>query len=86
VDVGFDALVQDFLDSLGGKSARTYATYQTGLAACRTFLVACGQFESWQTAAVKSTLLEDFYTWPVRQHGRERRAAAPNTDERLEIA
>jgi site-specific recombinase XerD len=74
VDVGFDALVQAFLDSLGGKSPRTYATYQTGLAAYRAFLISRGQFETWQPAALKSTVLEDFYTWLVRQHGRERRA------------
>jgi site-specific recombinase XerD len=70
----YEALVREFLDSLGGKSPRTYATYQTGLVTFRTFLESRGQLADWQPGSVKPTLLEDFYTWLVRQHGRERRA------------
>jgi site-specific recombinase XerD len=69
----FDALVRQFLDSLGGKSPRTYATYQTGLARFRLFLVARGKLESWGPETLGPTLLEEFYGWLIREYGRERR-------------
>jgi site-specific recombinase XerD len=72
--VGFESWVDAFLSSLGGKSPRTYLTYQSGLARFREFLVARGQLEGWQPAALGPSALEDFYGWLVRQHGREHRA------------
>jgi site-specific recombinase XerD len=69
-----DGLIDQFLATLGGKSPRTYTTYQTGLARFRDFLKAHGQLEGWQAAALGPTALEEFYAWLVRQHGRERRA------------
>src|SRR5258708_15644750 len=70
----FDRLTSQFLNSLGGKSPRTFTTYQTGLHQFRDFLDARGQLEKWQPSQVESTLLEEFYGWLVRQRGRERRA------------
>lgn len=72
--LGFDALRNQFLASLGGKSPKTYATYQTGLVRFRDFLAARGQLEGWRPESLGPTLLEEFYGWLVRQHGRERRA------------
>jgi site-specific recombinase XerD len=71
---GFDACVKDFLASLGGKSPRTFATYQTGLARFRDYLDSGGGLETWQPSALGPNTLEEFYGWLVRQHGRERRA------------
>jgi site-specific recombinase XerD len=70
----FDRLTSQFLDSLGGKSPRTFTTYQTGLRQFRHFLHARGQLERWQPSNVAPSLLEEFYGWLVRQRGRERRA------------
>lgn len=70
----FDVLLAQFLDSLAGKSPKTYATYQTGLARFREFLEARGQLASWQPAALGPNALEDFYGWLIRRHSRERRA------------
>ena len=72
--LAFETLKNQFLASLGGKSPRTYTTYQTGLAQFRDFLQARGQLEQWQPALLEPTLLEEFYGWLVRQRGRERRA------------
>jgi site-specific recombinase XerD len=69
----FEDLRNQFLNSLGGKSPKTYTTYQTGLTHYRTFLEERGQLENWQPASVGPTLLEEFYGWLVRRHGRERR-------------
>jgi site-specific recombinase XerD len=69
----FDTWVADFLASLTGKSPKTFATYQSGLARFREFLEARGQLASWQPDALGPSTLEDFYTWLVRRHGRERR-------------
>src|SRR5256885_8052819 len=70
----YDALKDQFLASLGGKSPKTYTTYQTGLARFREFLEARGQLAAWQPASLGPTVLEDFYGWLVRRHSRERRA------------
>src|SRR5258708_29983054 len=70
----FDRLTSQFLNSLGGKSPRTFTTYQTGLHQFRDFLHARGQLERWQPTQIGPTLLEEFYGWLVRQRGRERRA------------
>jgi site-specific recombinase XerD len=72
--LGFDALAKQFLASLGGKSPRTYATYQTGLARFRDYLDATGRLEPWQPGELGPESLEDFYGWLVRRHGRARRA------------
>jgi len=72
--VGFDVVKDQFLASLGGKSPKTYATYQTGLVRFRAFLEKRGQLEHWQPESLGPTLLEEFYAWLVRQYGRERRA------------
>jgi site-specific recombinase XerD len=73
-DTGFDAVKDEFLASLGGKSPKTYATYQTGLVRFRAFLEARGELAGWTPAMLGPTLLEEFYAWLVRRHGRERRA------------
>jgi site-specific recombinase XerD len=70
---GFEVLKDQFLASLSGKSPKTYSTYQTGLARFRNFLSSRGQLEGWSAASLSPTLLEEFYGWLVRQHGRERR-------------
>jgi site-specific recombinase XerD len=70
----YDGLVDSFLRSLGGKSPRTYTTYQTGLTRFRAYLEATRQLADWRPEALEPTVLEDFYTWLVRQHGRERRS------------
>ena len=70
----YDTLVESFLGSLAGKSPRTVTTYRTGLDHFRTYLAASRRLERWQPAELGPTLLEEFYTWLVRQHGRERRA------------
>jgi site-specific recombinase XerD len=72
--IGFDAVRDQFLASLGGKSPKTYATYQTGLVRFRAFLASRGELEGWRPEALGPTLLEEFYAWLVRRHGRERRA------------
>jgi len=59
---------------LSGKSPRTYATYESGLARYREYLESTGRLEAWQPADLGPTALEDFYGWLVRRHGRERRA------------
>jgi len=69
-----DELVQAFLNSLSGKSPRTYATYESGLARYREYLAATGRLETWRPAQLGASALEDFYGWLVRRHGRERRA------------
>jgi hypothetical protein len=46
VRAGFDECVSAFLATLGGKSPRTYATYQSGLARFREYLEARGQLEA----------------------------------------
>ena len=71
---GFDAVKDQFLASLGGKSPKTYATYQTRSRALRAFLESRGQLEGWRPDSLGPTLLEEFYAWLVRRHGRERRA------------
>src|SRR5436309_7641376 len=68
-----DEWVSAFLDSLGGKSPRTYATYQAGLARFREFLQARQQLDGWQPTELGPSTLEDFYGWLVRRHGRQRR-------------
>ncbi|HEY3062563.1 MAG TPA: tyrosine-type recombinase/integrase [Chloroflexota bacterium] len=70
----FDALVQQFLNSLSAKSPRTYATYQTSLARYREYLQQTRQLAAWNPGALSPTTLEEFHTWLVRLHGRERRA------------
>ena len=70
----FDALARQFLDSLSGKSPKTYTTYQTGLARFREFVAGRGQLEAWQPSSLGPSVLEDFYGWLVRRHSRERRA------------
>jgi site-specific recombinase XerD len=72
--VDFDTGVSAFLDSLGGKSPRTYLTYQSGLARFREFLDARGQLATWQPTRLSPHTLEEFYGWLVRRHSRERRA------------
>jgi site-specific recombinase XerD len=72
--VEFDALVEAFLNTLGGKSPRTYSTYRTGLNRFRAYLEDRGALETWAPEAIRPTLLEEFYAWLVRQYGRERRA------------
>lgn len=70
----YDDLVRQFLVSLGGKSPRTYDTYQTGLARFRAYLFQSRRAEEWRPDSLGANTLEDFYTWLVRQHGRERRS------------
>jgi site-specific recombinase XerD len=70
----FDSCVAAFIGTLGGKSPRTCATYQSGLARFREFLESREQLQAWTPAALTASSLEDFYTWLVRRHGRERRA------------
>jgi site-specific recombinase XerD len=74
IPLEFDQLKNQFLNSLGGKSPRTFTTYQTGLHQFRTFLEARGQLEQWQPSVLHANLLEEFYGWLVRQRGREHRA------------
>ncbi len=71
---GFDPCVSAFLGSLAGKSPRTFATYQSGLARFREFLEARGELATWQPTSLGPSTLEDFYGWLVRRHSRERRA------------
>jgi site-specific recombinase XerD len=70
----FDALVEQFLSSLSGKSPRTFTTYQTGLAHFRRFLDGKGALAAWRPEGLTNSTIEDFLSWLVRQHGRERRA------------
>lgn len=72
--LGFEAITEQFLASLGGKSPKTHATYRTGLLRFRAFLESRGELEGWSPAALGPTLLEEFYAWLVRRHGREHRA------------
>jgi site-specific recombinase XerD len=69
----FEELVAQFLASLHGKSPRTFDTYQTGLARYRAYLLQRSQLEGWRPQSLGPSTLEDFYTWLVRQHGREHR-------------
>ncbi|MDQ3811844.1 MAG: site-specific integrase, partial [Chloroflexota bacterium] len=71
---GFDALVGQFLASLGARSPRTYTTYASGLARFRAYLAQTGRLEHWHPDALGPSVLEDFYAWLVRQYGRDRRA------------
>ena len=71
---GYDACVTAFLSSLGGKSPRTFTTYQAGLARYREFLEARGELATWEPSKLGPSTLEDFYGWLVRRHTRERRA------------
>jgi site-specific recombinase XerD len=71
---GFDDSVRAFLATLGGKSPRTYATYQSGLARFREYLEASHQLEGWRPDDLGPSSIEEFYGWLVRRHGRERRA------------
>jgi site-specific recombinase XerD len=73
-EAGFDALRDQFLATLGGKSPRTHSTYQTGLGHFREFLCTGGPVEEWRPTTLGPTILEEFYAWLVRQHGRQRRA------------
>lgn len=66
-------LVDAFLDSLGAKSPKTYATYATGLRRYRAFLAARRALATWTPAQLSATTLEEFYGWLIRQHGREHR-------------
>ena len=61
---GFDSLKDQFLASLGGKSPKTHATYQTGLLRLRAFLESRGQLEGWRPDSLGPSLLEEFYAWP----------------------
>jgi site-specific recombinase XerD len=70
----FDECVSAFLATLGGKSPRTYATYQSGLARFREYLEATRQLEGWRPEYLGPSSIEEFYGWLVRRHGRERRA------------
>jgi site-specific recombinase XerD len=70
----FDVCVRNFLGTLGGKSPRTYATYQSGLVRFREFLESSGKLEGWRPDDLGPNSLEEFYGWLVRRHGRERRA------------
>jgi site-specific recombinase XerD len=74
VGAEYDALKDEFLGSLGGKSPKTYTTYQTGLGRFREFLAARGRLAGWQPDSLGPRVLEEFYGWLVRKHGRERRA------------
>jgi site-specific recombinase XerD len=74
VGAEYDVLKDEFLASLGGKSPRTYTTYQTGLGRFREFLEARGRLDGWQAGSLGPRALEEFYGWLVRKHGRERRA------------
>jgi hypothetical protein len=65
---GFDESVRAFLATLGGKSPRTYATYQSGLARFREYLEARGQLESWRPDQLGPSSIEEFYGWLVRRH------------------
>jgi site-specific recombinase XerD len=70
----FETLALAFDSSLAGKSPKTRATYATGLASFRQFVAARGDVAAWSPSHIRPTLLEDYYAWLVRQHGRERRA------------
>ena len=74
MESAFDALVQQFLATLGAASPRTYTTYRTGLGHFRAYLLAIGELEGWQPTHLSATTLEEFIGWLVRKHGRERRA------------
>lgn len=69
-----DTLIQAFLVSMAGKSPRTQSTYASGLGKYRLHLAATSQIDAWSPAALTSTMLESYYAWLVREHGRERRA------------
>jgi len=72
--LAFDTLVHQFLATLGAKSPRTFTTYQTGLGHFRAYLEACGALASWQPDVLGPSAIEDFVSWLIRAHGRERRA------------
>jgi len=72
--VGYQAWVEAFLGTLGGKSPRTYITYQSSLARFREFLESRAQLEAWQPVTLGPSSLEEFYGYLVRHHGRDRRA------------
>ena len=71
--IGFEQVAREFASSLAGKSPKTQSTYATGLAVLREFLAAQDALDDWTPEAIRPTLLEDFYAWLVRRHGRERR-------------
>jgi site-specific recombinase XerD len=73
-DRTFEAWVGEFLGSLNGKSPRTFTTYQAGLARFGEYLQSRGELEAWHPSSLGPSVLEDFYSWLVRRHGRERRA------------
>lgn len=70
-----DTAVRAFLATLVGKSPKTERTYATCLGRLQQFLDDEGLPPgAVPTDALPPTLLERFYTWLVREHGRERRA------------
>lgn len=70
----YDTLVIDYLNSLAGKSPRTFLTYQTGLGRYRAYLLTIDAHNDWSPSKIGPNLLEDFYGWLVLRYGRERRA------------
>lgn len=63
-----------FLYTLAGKSPHTVHTYRTGLGRFREYVMSCTLSpDSLPTTALPRDVLEGFYTWLVRQHGREAR-------------
>lgn len=66
--------VQEFLETLAGKSARTRATYSTALRRFCEFLEAAHLHADHSTTeTLDEAILERFYTWLVRAYGREHR-------------
>src|SRR6476659_5977134 len=66
-----DAAIRDFLESLAARSARTEATYTTGLNKLREYLLTGRRrgvidHESAPTYALPPDLLEGFYLWLAR--------------------
>ena len=62
-----------FLETLIGKSPHTVHTYQTGLNHFGDYLVERGLSLSTATVDLPGDVLERFYTWLVRRHGRAAR-------------
>lgn len=63
-----------FLDTLAGKSPHTAHTYTTALDRFREYLMSISLSpEAMATTALPAGALEGFYTWLVRQYGREAR-------------
>jgi site-specific recombinase XerD len=72
---GISAAARTFVRTLAGKSPRTERTYASSLARFQDFLVDEGlPPDVVPTDALPATILEQFYGWLVRRHGRERRA------------